>query len=349
MSWTKKLQNIALVLTSVLIALLLAEFITRSFFPQNLSGSWRVEHDSGLALNKEGGVSNNQAGERLVSYRFGEYHSRKTEKQESLQKETPKLLVLGDSFTFGVYLPDGKTYVDKLQEHFQNEYEIINAAVGGWGTADYAKYIEIFCDKIKPEQIFIFLSFGDIDRSVISSLYTLNDEDQIEAGQNHKKSKLKIYLNKSPLYQFFLENSHLVQMARKAFLNYFIVGARLRPSIEAVQDFDRSLMLGKKLFLKIKNDAKQCGAELKVFNIAWEGIVLQSELDDNTMHFLHETSKERFFPKHGITFFDLTNTKAMEEVIANKEKFIINKDEHPNELGAERIFLATLESLNSQQ
>ena len=55
------------------------------------------------------------------------------------------------------------------------------------------------------------------------------------------------------------------------------------------------------------------------------------------------------FPKHGITFFDLTNTKAMEEVLANKEKFIIPKDEHPNELGAERIFLATLESLNSQQ
>ena len=59
--------------------------------------------------------------------------------------------------------------------------------------------------------------------------------------------------------------------------------------------------------------------------------------------------KERFFPKHGITFFDLTNTKAMEEVLANNERFIINKDQHPNELGAERIFLATLESLNSQR
>ena len=142
------MYDIALVSSSVLIAFLLAELIVGSFFPQNLNGSWVIEQDSGLTLNKITGTSRHQFGERVVSYRFGEYHNRKTEKQESLQKGTPKLLVIGDSFTLGVYLPDGKTYADKLQEHFQNEYEIINAAVGGWGTADHAKYIEIFCDKI---------------------------------------------------------------------------------------------------------------------------------------------------------------------------------------------------------
>jgi len=39
----------------------------------------------------------------------------------------------------------------------------------------------------------------------------------------------------------------------------------------------------------------------------------------------------------------------MKEVIANNERFIIPKNMHPNELGAERIFLATIESLNPQQ
>ena len=126
MSWTKKLQNIALVLTSVLIALLLAELITRSFFPQNLNGTWVIEHNSGLALNKTTGTSRAQFGERVVSYHFGEYHNRKTEKQDSLQKGMPKLLVLGDSFTFGILLPDGTTYADRLQDHFLHEYEIIN-------------------------------------------------------------------------------------------------------------------------------------------------------------------------------------------------------------------------------
>ncbi len=347
MNWTKKLYNIALVFSSVLIALLLAEFIVGSFFPQNLNGSWILEHDSGLAINKKKGTSKSQFGERKISYRFGEYHNRKTKKQESLQGGMPKILVVGDSLTFGIYLPDGKTYVDRLQEHFQNEYEIINAAVGGWGTSDYTKFIEIFCAKIKPEHIFIYFSFGDIDRSVVSYLYTLNDEDQIETGQANNKSKLKIFLNNYPLYQLLLENSHLLQMARGVFLRFTNIGAR-SPAQESINNFSRSFMFGKKLFLKIKNDSKQCGTELKVFNIAWDGIVINSELDDHTMHFLREANKERFFSENGITFFDLTKTKTMEEVLVNREKFIIPKDEHPNELGAERIFLATLESLNSQ-
>ncbi|MEC7595969.1 MAG: SGNH/GDSL hydrolase family protein [Pseudomonadota bacterium] len=354
MNWTKKLYDIALVFSSVLMALLFAEFIVGSFFPQNLNGTWVIEHNSGLALNKTTGTSRAQFGERVVSYHFGEYHNRKTEKQDSLQKGMPKLLVLGDSFTLGVYLSDGKTYADKLQEHFQNEYEIINAAVGGWGASDYTKYVEIFCDKIKPEQILIYLSFGDIDRTLISSLYTVNDEGQIETRFVNKKNKLKILLNSYPFYQFLLEHSHLLQVARRAYLRLFNVGARVKNNVgtrvknRSSEDFTKSLMLGKKLFLKMKNDAKQCGAELKVFNIAWEGVVLNPVLDDHTMHFLRETNEEEFFSENGITFFDLTNTKAMEEVIDNKIKFIIPKDEHPNELGAERIFLATLESLNSQ-
>ena len=358
MSWIKKLYDILLVLASVLIGFLLSELIVSSFFPQDLSGSWRIELDSGLIVNKSEGTSNDQLDERIVTYSFGEYHHRKTEKQGRLKKETPKLLVLGDSFTFGDLLPDGKTYADRLQDHYLHKYEIINASAGGWGTADYAKYIEIFCDKIKPKQIFIYLNFGDIDRSTQSSLYRLNDEDQIESTKARKKNKIKTLLNKFPHYEFLLHNSHFFQLLRKAFLHFFIVGSR--GDIKLSGDVDSSLILGKKLFLKIKNDAKQCGAELKVFNIAWEGYIsipyfdwegkiLQSEMGYHTKHFLNEANKERFFPRNGIKFFDLANTKAMKEVIANSGKFIIPRDMHPNELGAERIFLATLESLNSQQ
>ena len=355
MSWTKKLHGIVLVFTSILISLLLAEFIVHFFFPQNLSGSWTIEHASGLLLNKTEGMSRHQYNEKLVSYRFGEYHNRKTERQDNLQKEIPKILVLGDSFTFGWMLPDGKTYVDRLQEHYLNEYEIINVAVGGWGTSDYAKYIEIFCNKVKPKKIFIYMNFGDINRSVLSSLYTLNDEGQIEIGQGHKKNKIKKILNNHHhLYQLLLENSHLLQLVRKAFLRYsYIGGAReYKPFISGLtpsKDIDRWMMLGKKLFLKIKNDSEKCGAELKVFNIAWEDIVVEPELDSLTMYFLSETKQERFFSMSDITFFDFRNTQPMEEVIANKERFSFSKDLHLNELGAERIFLATLESLGSQQ
>ena len=345
MSWTEKFYNILLLFASVLIGFLFSELIVSSFFPQDLSGTWRTELDSGLIVNKTEGTSKDQFDERIVNYSFGEYHNRETEKQGRLEKEIPKILVVGDSFTFGNLLPDGKTYVDRLQDYFLSEYEFINGAGGGWGTADYAKYIEIFCDKVKPEQIFIFLNFADIDRSLESTLYKLNDEDQLEIVTGHTTSKFKALLSKYPLYEFLLENSHLLQLTRKTFLQLFVIGAiQINETPIAA---DRSLILGKQLFLKIKNDAVQCGAELKVFNIAWKGF--KSELDQHTMHFLKETNEERFFSKNGIKFFDLTNSKSMKEVIANNERFIIPKNMHPNELGAERIFLATIESLNPQK
>ena len=132
----------------------------------------------------------------------------------------------------------------------------------------------------------------------------------------------------------------------------YIGGAReYKPFISDLtpsEDIDRWMMLGKKLFLKIKNDSEKCGAELKVFNIAWEDIVAEPKQDSLTMYFLNETKQERFFSTSDIAFFDFRNTQPMEEVIADKERFSIPKDLHLNELGAERVFLATLESLGSQ-
>lgn len=368
MSWTKRLWDIALVFVSVLMALLLVELLIRSFFPQNLSGSWLINHASGLILNKSEGTSRHEYAGVSISYRFGEYHNRKTEKQGSTKTGIPKLLILGDSFTFGFLLPDGRTYVDRLQQHLFNKYEIINSATGGWGTADYAKYIEVYCNKIKPEEIYIFFNNFDIGRSIKSSLYTLNDKDQIEIEATQIElnqpdyfvSLKKIANNFPKLYQFLLENSHLVQMVRNilVFRSSNNINSDI-PSISSLKtskDVEESSILGKELFLKIKNDAKQCEADLKIFNLVSEDISSQPEINLNgriqhfhTIHFLTEAKKERFFSKNEITFFDLTNTKAMKEVFAEREKFIIRGDLHPNELGAERIFLATLESLNSQQ
>ena len=372
MSWTKKLWDIALVFVSVLMALLLVELLTRSFFPQNLSGSWLINHASGLILNKSEGTARHQNAGVSTSYHFGEYHNRKTEKQGSTKKGIPKLLILGDSFTFGWLLPDGSTYADRLQQHLLNKYEIINAGTGGWGTADYAKYIEVYCNKIKPEEIYIFFNDFDIGRAIKSSLYTLNGKNQteIESTQNKLNQpdnfvSVKKIVNSFPkLYQFLLENSHFVQMVRNFIISRSTSFNNINSdfpsisSLKTLKDVEESSMLGKKLFLRIKNDAKQCGADLNIFNLVSEDINSLYEIKLNfngrieyfhTIHFLAEVKKERFFSKNEINFFDLTNTKAMKDVFTDREKFIISGDLHPNELGAEIIYLATLESLNSQQ
>ena len=71
--------------------------------------------------------------EYYATYNFAEYRNRVTRK---INKDNPKILILGDSFTFGLYLKDQMTYIDKLQNKF-NQYYFVNSSTPGWGLEDY--------------------------------------------------------------------------------------------------------------------------------------------------------------------------------------------------------------------
>ncbi|MCM8543260.1 MAG: hypothetical protein NE328_23530, partial [Lentisphaeraceae bacterium] len=101
MAQLSKKKKILFILIAVaigfIIALISAEILIRIVSPQNLSGSWRQYHESGLILNKDSGESRHQQGERTVTYNFTDFHTRNSR----IISGTKKVLVLGDSFTFG--------------------------------------------------------------------------------------------------------------------------------------------------------------------------------------------------------------------------------------------------------
>ena len=76
----KMIKNFLLILISSFIALFLAELILASFYPQARNGSWRIQNEDGVYLNKNTGKSRHEflgKKEKIsINYKFGKYHNR---------------------------------------------------------------------------------------------------------------------------------------------------------------------------------------------------------------------------------------------------------------------------------
>jgi len=354
MSLIRAFQSALVVASSLLVALLLSEVSLRLFFPQNLSGTWRVIHPSGLMLNRSDGTARHQLGDIAVTYSFGEFHNRKLGASPR-RGATKKVLVLGDSFTFGWLLADGFTYVDRLQKVLPDRV-FLNAAAGGWGTADYAKYLELFCSAITPSEVYIFLNTDDIGRAWRSSLYKLGTDGSLVTGEGSQRNAVKTTLNRFPIYNWLLQHSHLVSLARRVYLVDLRAedktGTSNRAQIEAPstvlrthEELDNAVLLGEALFSKIKKDTDSCGSELTVFYTGWVRLDEEADASNPTIAFLREAREASYFQTKGIKFYDLANSTHLADVHHNPAAYRIPLDGHPNELGAERIFLAASERL----
>ena len=195
-----------LLLYSIGFSIVLAEGLTRIVRPQNLSGSWRVATDRGLMVNKSGGEVRHQQGQRVANYSFGPGHLR-----GPVGKGKVKILVLGDSYTFGWLLKDEDTYVYRIQQSLDaawgnDQVILLNAAAGGWGTADSVAFVEDFGDKIAPDMVVVFLNTDDIGRALRSDLWTFDAESEKIQRKDAPFSRLKRMANSIPLYGWLLEH-----------------------------------------------------------------------------------------------------------------------------------------------
>ena len=331
-------KNFFLVLMSLIITIIIVELLLIFFYPQPLSGSWRTQNESGLWLNKKTGSSKhdfiNKNNKISVRYHFGEYHNR-IYKNINYQLNRKKILVLGDSYTFGWLLKDEDTFIFKLQKKY-NYFEFINSSAGGWGASDYLNYLENYCQKINPNQILIIINHSDNLRSINSNLYKLQN-GKIVKGKN-QISSLKKKLNKiDEVYSFLIENFNFLQILRKVYnqktnirvnLNTETTKTISEPYTEAQYEFL------KKLYIQIKLEAEKCNSNLNFVELAWPDKFVPSK-------FISLNAKIKgFIVQEGINFFSLED--QMNLILSNSSKYIIPNDNHPNKKGSEYIYMSLL-------
>ena len=352
-------------IASIIATLLITECIFRLVSPQNLTGSWFVSTDNGLLVNKSSGTSKHQLENRIVRYSFYEPNFRGT----PIKEDGIKILVVGDSFTFGLLLEEEDTYVHHLQQFTDMEFgegvfQYLNAAVGGWGTADYVAYIEDFRNIVKPDIILVFFNGMDINRSVNRGIYTLSDENKLMLKRHIlKPPKLKYIINSIPCYQWLIENSHLAQFVKASILTrqynnkirkQTVSKKKLakktsaqsnvsheksndlakqtasrkelaqKPTSQSNISHDNGSNLVKALFKRLKIWCDTNHISLCVTTTGWY----------NMSHALGNTSE--FFQSIEIPFIDIAPSVSG-RIGDNRSEFIFQGDGHPNEKGSKLI------------
>ena len=327
-------KKLILIFISLFVVIAIIEIFLRIFIPQELTSPFRVNGKDGSFLNMKNASAVHFFNERKITYKFGPFHNRAYD----FEAKENKILVLGDSFTFGWLLNDKDTFIYKLNKKF-SDYYFINAAAGGWGTSDQLKYLIEFCSSIKPKYTFLFINTDDLVRSNLSNLFYLNDDYKLVSGEN------KIYaidkLTENFFYKIMVENLHLVNFLRYK-ISKIIYYKKFKDKIlitkkkERDSKKDKDLIFMQKLFLEIKKEIKKCNTQVVFINLGWKSYD-DYNLDDKgyiNINFLNEAKS--FFKKNSFNFIDLNSD--MKIIQSNKSKYIIKTDGHPNELTNQIIY-----------
>ena len=323
--------------------LLVVEIFLVFFYPQNIEGHFGYQLENGLWVHKNNYTYFHRSVNRSVVYHSGNYHNRIIEKKNIYQHNKKKVLILGESYTFGWLIDARNTYVNKLQLHFKDHY-FINASMPGWGAADYTSFLDNFCVQINPQYTIIILNTDDITRSHISNIYQFDKSEKVLIDGKNQRYKKYERIKNLPLVKFLLENSHLVYFAaitvkkytdkdwenwKKANLTKDQVYPDTLTNSELVDSAIKKNIL---IFEKLKTISTKCNSKLSIISLGWvnfDEVVYDNPEYQISVNAEFYKNSSSIFNKLGIAFFD--NTGNMKAIHNNLRNYIIASDYHPNE------------------
>lgn len=341
--WKRRVTNLSIMTVTLLILLVIVEFLVRWLAPQELSGTWTSLSEKGYIINKYSWESQHVHLDRRVRYRFNSQHLRGEEPDSTAYK----ILCLGDSFTFGWLLEEDKTYVGLLNQFaardMKQKVQFMNGGTGGWGAADYRDFLEEFGDGIRPDMVLVFFNGGDLQRSLHRNQFNMNESGNVG---------FKKRLDRSSLYQWLLEHSHLTQWLRVRLISASLpaAGPLITPddSVKtngAVQDLTpqevaeckAGAALGREIFLDMAAWCRQRNISFAVGTTGWFGYDSTARPFPESLFLNDLDSLMREAHGTNLNIADLTGGPLMRE----PEKYIIAGDQHPDEAGAMLIATST--------
>ncbi len=167
----KLLSNILLLIGSVFFFFILAEGVTRLVMPNSVRLRLMHQPDERLGYRL---VPNYEMRHQTSDFdnliKINSEGLRDYEHPRDKDPDVFRILVLGDSFTFGVGVNVEDSY-PKLLETLLNQnpigegkkYDVINAGIEGYGTEQEYRYLEKLWNRYKPDLVLVGLYSNDID------------------------------------------------------------------------------------------------------------------------------------------------------------------------------------------
>lgn len=106
---------------------------------------------------------------------------RSTSFQDTSKTKQNRILLLGDSFTWGAKAkPFSKSFADLLAKNHQ-DHTFYNTGIGGVAPNQYAKVAETYLPKLNPGKVFVFFYMGNdlITESSEKRIFPLNPHEKL--------------------------------------------------------------------------------------------------------------------------------------------------------------------------
>ena len=190
---------------------------------------------------------------------------------------TDTVLVLGDSFTYGIGVNNDETYSAYLQERMKS-VRFINAGNGGKGT-DYAlKYVQTRTTGVFPRIILLGFFSNDFSDNAREEYFKIYSDGKIVA----KDLSSSLAANKSglirlPMYNWIISWSHAANLIKQAAIKIVTMRTANSPENNGVVDgtipikegvgLERSEMLTRCYLNELNMIAKEKGSLLLAFYI----------------------------------------------------------------------------------
>lgn len=160
------LINILMLFVTCLICIIMIEVFIRIFYPQTLVPFAGYDRILGW-----GNVPSTSAVQSNKDYKVIVNINSKGMRDKEYSYEKPKgvlrILVLGDSFTWGAGVENNETFSKFLENILDTNVEVINAGVNGYGTDQEYLFLTTKGYKYRPDIVLLAFCLNDIENNML--------------------------------------------------------------------------------------------------------------------------------------------------------------------------------------
>jgi hypothetical protein len=218
--------------------------------------------------------------------------------------------------------------------------ELMNAAVGGWGTAEYVAFLEDRGQSIPPPRaILVFLSGDETRRSLVSGLWTLAPDGTLTRQSKAASAPALRSVAVIPGYRYLVEHSHLAALIRSTVVNRLPAAPTEPPPDAAARQAEnaKAVALNTALVQRLQHWSVARGVPLWIVATGFVNL-REHAADDQTVFAVNRQFSDRaaaVFAAAGIPYLDLVPN--IERAIDRSPEFRIPTDLHPSEAGARLV------------
>lgn len=185
----------------------IGEFSVRLFNPQRcIYPRWKYSEQYGSVIYPNVKMIDQVRGKFKFIYTINAAGYRGKMTPVSNRYEKKNIVLLGDSYTFGMGVNDGEEYGSILNQRLGHDYNVINLALGGYGLT---QQIRVFYEQgqlFKPNIVILQFCSNDPEDNFANKVTEIQNDRFVFKNTNNNAAWVKKYLSRSIIQKSELYN-----------------------------------------------------------------------------------------------------------------------------------------------